>query len=148
VSDADEFHPADVDTGKGYTFAQAQSTCISQGSQLAKIEDSFTNSYINNPAFGVSAYGISWIGGQCKKGTDGVYRYRWLLDNSVVAYGYTNFPTSQEIKPCDPVAQGCMSVGGTGYDLLWRTGVCTDTMADAVCEKEPINGEAIAHCPF
>ena len=67
--------------------------CAAQGAHLAKIEDVSTNEWLNSQNVGVGAFDIAWIGAHCVAGTDGVGRYRWIKDNTLVAAGYANFDT-------------------------------------------------------
>jgi hypothetical protein len=53
---------------------------------------------------GVGAYDIAWIGAHCVAGVDGVGRYRWIKDNTLVAAGYTNF--DRDIFPSSTKQQG------------------------------------------
>jgi hypothetical protein len=135
-----------------FTWNEAKLACEAEGGGLAKVEDIQTNAFINS-FLGGGAYGQQWIGGKCVM-KNGVYRYRWVKDNELVAASYTNFPVdwdtgmAQEINPCNAKTDAnptgssnmCMVTAGVGYNYQWSTNSCDNVLGDAICEKIPNGG--------
>jgi hypothetical protein len=129
-----------VEAGFVYTWDGAKKACESEGATLAKIEDVSTNRWLNSQRMGVGAYDIAWVGAHCVADDDGVGRYRWIKDNTLVAAGYTNFDGYEVPAIVNCSLSSCISVGGAGYSYSWMVGDCNDGLGDAFCEKIPNGG--------
>jgi hypothetical protein len=134
--------------GLGFDMGSATGECQGFGRNynLVKIQNQYQNnaySVLN----GEGMWDLAWIGASCKNiSTSFGFRnaWTWHIDQSLVLDGYMNFEDGTDPTTCQ--AGDCLNMGGAGYYGKWRSGACSDHLANAIC-AENFNTDAPTPSP-